>query len=145
MFDKILIANRGEIACRIIHTARRMGVSTVSVYSEADASALHVALADDAVLLGPAPASESYLRVERLVDAGFSEPDQWQIQVQAQIQKRARVAVKTGYLSEDELASAHFEAVDDVAAAAREALEAAGPAARLCVLPRGPQTIPYVL
>ena len=78
-------------------------------------------------------------------EAGFSEPDQWQIQVQAQIQKRARVAVKTSYLSKEELAAAHFEAVDDVAAAAREALEAAGPAARLCVLPRGPQTIPYVL
>ncbi len=69
MFDKILIANRGEIACRIIHTARRMGVSTVAVYSEADASARHVALADEAVLLGPAPAAESYLRVDRLVDA----------------------------------------------------------------------------
>jgi 3-methylcrotonyl-CoA carboxylase alpha subunit len=69
MFDKILIANRGEIACRIIHTARRMGVSTVAVYSEADASARHVALADEAVLLGPASAAESYLRVDRLVDA----------------------------------------------------------------------------
>ena len=69
MFDKILIANRGEIACRIIHTARRMGVATVAVYSEADASARHVALADEAVLLGPAPATESYLRVDRLVEA----------------------------------------------------------------------------
>jgi nickel-dependent lactate racemase len=75
---------------------------------------------------------------------GFSEPDQWQIQVQAQIQKRARVRIKTSYLTPEELAAAHFESIDDVAAAAREALEEAGSAARLCVLPRGPQTIPYV-
>jgi len=65
----LLIANRGEIACRIIRTARRMGVRTVAVYSEADARGAHVALADDAVLIGPAPARESYLRVEALLDA----------------------------------------------------------------------------
>jgi 3-methylcrotonyl-CoA carboxylase alpha subunit len=69
MFDKILIANRGEIACRIIHTARRMGIATVAVYSEADASARHVAMADEAVLIGPPAAAQSYLLSERLVDA----------------------------------------------------------------------------
>ena len=69
MFDKILIANRGEIACRIIRTARRLGVRTVAVYSEADAKARHVALADEARLIGPAPARESYLRIEAIIAA----------------------------------------------------------------------------
>jgi 3-methylcrotonyl-CoA carboxylase alpha subunit len=69
MFSKILIANRGEIACRIIKTARRMGIATVAVYSEADANARHVRLADEAVLIGPAPARESYLVADRILDA----------------------------------------------------------------------------
>ena len=69
MFDKILIANRGEIACRIIRSARRMGLKTVAVHSAADATALHVEMADEAVLIGPPPAAESYLVVERIVEA----------------------------------------------------------------------------
>ena len=69
MFKKILIANRGEIACRIIRTAQRMGIATVAVYSEADAEALHVRLADEAVPIGPAPSAESYLKIERIVEA----------------------------------------------------------------------------
>ncbi len=68
-FNKLLIANRGEIACRIIRTARAMGLSTVAVYSEADAGARHVRDADEAVLLGPARARDSYLNIERLIAA----------------------------------------------------------------------------
>src|ERR1700712_2950977 len=69
MFKKILIANRGEIACRVIKTARRMGIETVAVYSEADRDALHVAMADEAVPIGPPPAAESYLCIEKIVEA----------------------------------------------------------------------------
>ena len=69
MFKKILIANRGEIACRVIKTARKMGIATVAVYSEADRDARHVELADEAVLLGPAPSRESYLVADRIIAA----------------------------------------------------------------------------
>jgi nickel-dependent lactate racemase len=77
-------------------------------------------------------------------EPGFAEPDQWQVQVQSQIQRRARVLVKTSFLSAEELEAAHFEPIEDVSLEARRALERAGPDARLCVLPRGPQTIPYL-
>lgn len=69
MFSKILIANRGEIACRVIKTARRMGIGTVAVFSEADRDALHVEMADEAVFVGPAPAAQSYLVIEKIVEA----------------------------------------------------------------------------
>src|SRR6187551_1722267 len=69
MFKRILIANRGEIACRIIKTARRLGIETVAVYSEADRDALHVEMADEAVLIGPPAAAESYLVIDKIVDA----------------------------------------------------------------------------
>ena len=69
MFKKILIANRGEIACRVIKTARRMGIATVAVYSEADAGALHVELADEAVCIGPAPSKQSYLVMDNIIAA----------------------------------------------------------------------------
>ncbi|TGT61305.1 acetyl/propionyl/methylcrotonyl-CoA carboxylase subunit alpha [Mesorhizobium sp. M00.F.Ca.ET.170.01.1.1] len=72
MFGKILIANRGEIACRVIRTARRLGVRTVAVYSDADARALHVEMADEAVHIGPSPVGESYLRGDRIVAAALA-------------------------------------------------------------------------
>ncbi len=67
MFKKILIANRGEIACRVIKTAQKMGIKTVAVYSEADKEARHVQLADEAVCIGPAPSRESYLVMDRII------------------------------------------------------------------------------
>ena len=69
MFQKILIANRGEIACRVIRTAHRMGIACVAVYSDADADAQHVRQADEAVRLGPAPVAESYLRADAIIAA----------------------------------------------------------------------------
>ncbi len=69
MFKKILIANRGEIACRVIKTARKMGISTVAIYSDADRNALHVKMADEAVHIGPSPASESYIVIEKVMEA----------------------------------------------------------------------------
>ncbi|TPK44918.1 acetyl/propionyl/methylcrotonyl-CoA carboxylase subunit alpha [Mesorhizobium sp. B2-5-4] len=72
MFTKILIANRGEIACRVIRTARKLGVHTVAVYSDADARSLHVEMADEAVHIGPSPVGESYLRGDRIVAAALA-------------------------------------------------------------------------
>ena len=69
MFDKILIANRGEIACRVLSTARRMGIKTVAIYSDADRDALHVQMADEAVRVGTAPSADSYLVMERIIQA----------------------------------------------------------------------------
>lgn len=69
MFKKILIANRGEIACRVIKSAQKMGIKTVAIYSEADKHALHVAMADESVLIGPPPANESYIVIDKVMDA----------------------------------------------------------------------------
>src|SRR5205823_205752 len=72
MIVSLLIANRGEIACRVIRTARRLGIRTVAVYSDADAKALHVRMADEAVHIGPSPARESYLRGDRIIEAAVA-------------------------------------------------------------------------
>ncbi|ENN89691.1 Propionyl-CoA carboxylase alpha chain [Rhizobium freirei PRF 81] len=93
MIKKILIANRGEIACRVIKTAKRLGISTVAVYSDADRNALHVSMADEAVHIGPSPSSQSYIVIDRIIDA---------------VRKTGADAVHPGYgfLSEN----AHFAA-----------------------------------
>lgn len=97
MFKKILIANRGEIACRVAATARRMGIRSVAVYSEADANARHVAFCDEAIAIGPAAASESYLNIERVIAAAMQSGAQ---------------AIHPGYgfLSENEAFAAACEA-----------------------------------
>ena len=69
MFKKILIANRGEIACRVIKTAQKMGIATVAIYSDADADALHVKMADEAIHIGPPPANQSYIVIDKVMDA----------------------------------------------------------------------------
>src|SRR3954469_5175075 len=71
LFKKILIANRGEIACRVIRTCKRLGIATVAVYSDADAEALHVKQADEAVHIGPSPVKDSYLNVEAVIAAAL--------------------------------------------------------------------------
>jgi nickel-dependent lactate racemase len=82
--------------------------------------------------------------LEMISSPGYSVPDQWQVQVQAQIQTKARVMVKTDGLRPDEIRAAHFTPIDDVASSVQQALRQAGPASTLCVLPQGPQTIPYL-
>jgi len=72
MFKKILIANRGEIACRIAHSAKRLGISTVGVFSEADRYAKHAQVVDEAFFIGPPPSSESYLCMDKLLDVAKS-------------------------------------------------------------------------
>ncbi|MGZ3158190.1 MAG: biotin carboxylase N-terminal domain-containing protein, partial [Burkholderiaceae bacterium] len=71
MYTKILVANRGEIACRVMRTAHKLGIKTVAIYSEADVESLHVRLADEAICVGPAPASESYLSAENVLKAAL--------------------------------------------------------------------------
>ena len=69
MFSKVLVANRGEIACRVIRTCKRLGIATVAIYSDADANAPHVGMADESVRVGPAPVKDSYLQIDAIVAA----------------------------------------------------------------------------
>ncbi|MFA5580750.1 MAG: acetyl/propionyl/methylcrotonyl-CoA carboxylase subunit alpha [Paracoccaceae bacterium] len=97
MFKKILIANRGEIACRVIKTARKMGIATVAIYSDADRNALHVEMADEAIHIGPSPANQSYIVIDKVMDA---------------IRQTGAEAVHPGYgfLSENKLFAEALEA-----------------------------------
>ncbi|MDG1155656.1 MAG: biotin carboxylase N-terminal domain-containing protein, partial [Paracoccaceae bacterium] len=69
MFDRLLIANRGEIACRVMKTAKQMGIKTIAVFSDADRQALHVQMADESVSIGPPPANQSYIDIEKVISA----------------------------------------------------------------------------
>jgi nickel-dependent lactate racemase len=93
-------------------------------------------------VLAAQPTPECLL--EMIKTPGYAMPDQWQVQIQAQIQMAAKVLVKADGLSHSELKAAHLQPIDDVESAVCEALRAAGPEATLCVLPQGPQTIPYL-
>ena len=93
-------------------------------------------------VLASAPSPAALL--EMISSPGYSVPDQWQVQVQAQIQTKAQVLVKTDGLGPDEIRAAHFTPIDDIGVSVRETLRHAGPSASLCVLPQGPQTIPYL-
>ena len=72
MFKKVLIANRGAIACRVIRTLKNLGIQSVAVYSEADRDSLHVTLADEAVFIGDSPASQSYLNIEKILPVSYT-------------------------------------------------------------------------
>jgi nickel-dependent lactate racemase len=93
-------------------------------------------------VLASQPSPEKLLAM--ITTPGYSVPDQWQVQIQAQIQTRARVLVKADGLSKDQLRAAKFDPVGDVSESVKDALAAAGPNSRLCVLPQGPQTVPYL-
>jgi nickel-dependent lactate racemase len=93
-------------------------------------------------VLASRPSPEALLEMIRT--PGYGVPDAWQVQVQAQIQMKAKVLVKNSFMPPAAVRAAHFEPIDDVAASTCDALRAAGPAATLCVLPQGPQTIPYL-
>jgi nickel-dependent lactate racemase len=93
-------------------------------------------------VLASQPSPEKLLAM--INSPGYSTPDQWQVQIQAQVQMKATVMVKTGGLTPDAVRAAHFQPVEDVTAAVRDAMRTAGPGATLCVLPQGPQTIPYL-
>jgi nickel-dependent lactate racemase len=91
-----------------------------------------------------ASASSPAKLLEMIASPGYSVPDQWQVQVQAQIQTKADVLVKTGGLRPEDILAAHFTPIDDIAASVQDTLQRAGPGSTLCVLPQGPQTIPYL-
>ena len=93
-------------------------------------------------VLASAPSPAALL--DMISSPGYSVPDQWQVQVQAQIQTKAQILVKTDGLRPDEIRAAHFTPIDDIASSVQDTLRRAGPAATLCVLPQGPQTIPYL-
>ena len=148
-FDVVVTTNSGFPLDQNLYQAIK-GMSAAAKIVKEDGLILCVAECRDGLpdhgayadLLKRGSSPEDLLRLVN--QPGFAVPDQWNVQVQALIQKRARVMVRSDYLSRDQLRAAHFEAVDDVARVVREELDDRGADARLCVLPRGPQTIPYL-
>ena len=100
MISSVLIANRGEIACRIIRTAKHMGVRTVAVYSEADKNAMHVELADQAIAIGPAPATQSYLNIDNILAAAMESGAEAieKFKIGNNYLRRDRIGVQIGWL-----------------------------------------------
>jgi nickel-dependent lactate racemase len=148
-FDVVLTTNAGYPLDQNLYQAVK-GMSAAAKVVRAGGTIVCAAECRDGL-----PAHGSYGQVlasqptpaallDMITAPGYSVPDQWQVQIQAQIQLKARVRIKTGGLDCAAVRAAHFEPIEDVAAAVREAIHAAGRDATLCVLPHGPQTIPYV-
>jgi lactate racemase len=148
-FDVVLTTNSGYPLDQNLYQAVK-GLSAAAQVVRAGGTIVCAAECRDGLpshgsygqLLASQSTPEALLRM--ITTAGFSAPDQWQVQIQAQIQMKARVMIKNGYLTPEAVRAAHFEPIDDVAAAVGEVMRAAGSGATLCVLPQGPQTIPYL-
>ena len=149
-FDVVLTTNSGFPLDQNLYQAVK-GMSAAAKVVKAGGTILCAAECCDGLpshgsygqVLASQPSPEKLLAM--ITAPGYSVPDQWQVQIQAQLQIKARVLVKTAGLTPDAVRAAHFQPIDDVGVAVGEALRAAGPGATLCVLPQGPQTIPYLL
>jgi nickel-dependent lactate racemase len=148
-FDVVLTTNSGFPLDQNLYQAVK-GMSAAAKVVKAGGTIVCAAECSDGLpshgsygqILASQPSPETLLA---MINApGYCVPDQWQVQIQAQVQMKAKVLVKTSGLTPAALRAAHFEPIDDVSAAVCAALGEAGPAATLCVLPQGPQTIPYV-
>jgi lactate racemase len=148
-FDVVLTTNSGYPLDQNLYQAVK-GMSAAAKIAKPGGTIICAAECRDGLpshgsygeVLASQPSPERLLAM--ITAPGYSVPDQWQVQIQAQIQVKARVLVKADGLAPDRLKAAHFTPVDDVGTAVRESLRAAGPGATLCVLPQGPQTIPYL-
>ncbi len=148
-FDVVLTTNSGFPLDQNLYQAVK-GMSAAAKVVKQGGTIICVAECRDGIpdhgsyseILGSADSPAELLNL--IQSPGYRVPDQWQVQIQAMIQDKANVQVKAGMLTDDQLNAAHFEPVDDVSAAVESALALAGAGARLCVLPQGPQTIPYL-
>ena len=148
-FDVVLTSNSGYPLDQNLYQAVK-GMSAAAKIVKPGGSIICAAECRDGLpahgsygeVLSSAPTVDALIAM--IESPGYSVPDQWQVQIQAQVQKTADVQIKTSGLTAAQIRAAHLTAIDDVSAAVREALKKAGPSATLCVLPQGPQTIPYV-
>ena len=149
-FDVVLTTNSGYPLDQNLYQAVK-GMSAAAKVVKANGTIICAAECRDGLpahgsygaVLASAPTPAALL--EMIGSPGYAAPDQWQVQIQAQILTKARVQIKTAGLKPEEVRAAHFTPVDDVSEAVADALRRAGPAATLCVLPQGPQTIPYLV